>query len=107
MTPTGTSSPRSAGLSSSSSTSIRPSCEWRRHAYTIHSMSEIGNSNSYGSVDKLVLELAAAYLTGGELALFTKMITALKDTKNSGAVKIFDSKAGYFNDASFQVGVAS
>ncbi|KAJ8469586.1 hypothetical protein ONZ51_g8885 [Trametes cubensis] len=70
-------------------------------------MSEIGNSNSYGSVDKLVLELAAAYLTGGELALFTKMITALKDTKNSGAVKIFDSKAGYFNDASFQVGVAS
>ncbi|KAI0325092.1 hypothetical protein GY45DRAFT_289891 [Cubamyces sp. BRFM 1775] len=70
-------------------------------------MSEVGNSNSYGSVDKLVLQLAAAYLTGGELALFTKMINALKDSKNSSAVKIFDSKAGYFNDASFQVGVAS
>ncbi|KAI0654663.1 hypothetical protein C8Q70DRAFT_512006 [Cubamyces menziesii] len=70
-------------------------------------MSEIGNSNSYGSVDKLVLQLAAAYLTGGELALFQKMITALTESKNGNAVKIFDSKAGYFNDASFQVGVAS
>lgn len=70
-------------------------------------MTEVGNSNSYGSVDKLVLELAAAYLTGGELVLFQKMISALKDSKNSSAVKLFDSKAGYFNDASFQVGVAS
>ncbi|KAI0326057.1 hypothetical protein GY45DRAFT_1437960 [Cubamyces sp. BRFM 1775] len=70
-------------------------------------MTEMGNANSYGSVDKLLLQVAASYLSGNELALFTSMITALKDSKNSNAVKLFDSKAGYFNDASFQVGVAS
>ncbi|KAI0663520.1 hypothetical protein C8Q70DRAFT_362987 [Cubamyces menziesii] len=70
-------------------------------------MSEVDNANSYGSVDKLVLKLAAAQLTEGELALLTKTITALKHPKNSDAVRIFDSKAGYTNDASFQVGVAS
>ncbi|KAI0654664.1 hypothetical protein C8Q70DRAFT_1058255 [Cubamyces menziesii] len=72
-------------------------------------MSEIGNSNSYGSVDKLVLQLAASYLTGGELALFQRTITALTESKNVSAIQAFDRNARgsiSSNDAAFQVGVA-
>lgn len=63
--------------------------------------------NSYFSVDNLLLKLAAAYLTGGELELFKTMINSLKDTKNAMATKIFDSSAKDFKKANFQCGVAS
>ncbi|TFK78950.1 hypothetical protein K466DRAFT_668278 [Polyporus arcularius HHB13444] len=67
----------------------------------------LSDANSYLSVDNLLLKLAAAYLTGGELALFTTMIDSLKQAKNEAATKLFDSSSKSFNKANFQVGVAS
>ncbi|KAI0706866.1 hypothetical protein C8T65DRAFT_220048 [Cerioporus squamosus] len=70
-------------------------------------LAELSDANSYFSVDNLLLKLAGAYLTGGELELFTTMIQSLKDAKNEAATKLFDSSSKAFNKANFQVGVAS
>ncbi|KAI0706887.1 hypothetical protein C8T65DRAFT_220438 [Cerioporus squamosus] len=67
----------------------------------------LSDANSYLSVDNLLLKLAAAYLSGGELALFSTMIDSLKQAKNEAATKLFDSSSKSFNKANFQVGVAS
>ncbi|RDX44724.1 hypothetical protein OH76DRAFT_1421205 [Lentinus brumalis] len=67
----------------------------------------LSDANSYLTVDNLLLKLAAAYLSGGELALFTTMIDSLKQAKNEAATKLFDSSSKSFNKANFQVGVAS
>ncbi len=58
-------------------------------------------------MDNLLLKLAAAYLSGGELDLFKSMLDSLKDAKNEAATKLFDSSAKAFNKANFQLGVAS
>ncbi|RDX44731.1 hypothetical protein OH76DRAFT_1559541 [Lentinus brumalis] len=65
------------------------------------------DANSYLTVDNLLLKLAAAYLSGGELDLFKTMLDSLKDAKNEAATKLFDSSAKAFNKANFQLGVAS
>ncbi|KAI0656463.1 hypothetical protein C8Q70DRAFT_1056690 [Cubamyces menziesii] len=65
------------------------------------------DASSYGSVDKLLLKLAATYLTNAEFGLFETMIESLKDDKNGDQVKLFDSQAKSFNEANFQLGVAS
>ncbi|RPD54392.1 hypothetical protein L226DRAFT_541164 [Lentinus tigrinus ALCF2SS1-7] len=65
------------------------------------------DANTYLTVDKLLLKLAASYLSGGELALFTAMVDALKDAKNESAVTLFDNSSKAFKKANFQVGVAS
>ncbi|RDX51547.1 hypothetical protein OH76DRAFT_301409 [Lentinus brumalis] len=65
------------------------------------------DANSYLTVDNLLLKLAAAYLSGGELDLFKSMLDSLKDAKNEAATKLFDSSAKAFNKANFQLGVAS
>ncbi|KAH9888071.1 hypothetical protein C8Q73DRAFT_794495 [Cubamyces lactineus] len=65
------------------------------------------DAKSYGSVDKLLLKLAATFLTAPEFELFQTMIDSLKDDKNDKQVKLFDSQAKSFNDANFQLGVAS
>ncbi|KAI0706874.1 hypothetical protein C8T65DRAFT_220266 [Cerioporus squamosus] len=71
------------------------------------SLAELSDANTYFSVDNLVFELAAAYLTGGELALFGTMIESLKQAKNEAATKVFDSSAKDLNKANFQIGIAS
>ena len=73
----------------------------------INSFAYLSDANSYLTVDNLLLQLAAAYLTGGELALFNTMIDSLKKAKNEAATKLFDSSSKAFKKANFQVGVAS
>ena len=71
------------------------------------SFSYLSDANTYFSVDNLLLKLAAAYLTGAELVLFTTMIESLKQAKNESATKLFDSSSKAFKKANFQVGVAT
>ena len=75
-------------------------------AYRYHSLGAQSDASSYGSVDKLLLKLAATYLTNAEFGLFETMIESLKDDKNGDQVKLFDSQAKSFNEANFQLGVA-
>ncbi|KAI0323761.1 hypothetical protein GY45DRAFT_531910 [Cubamyces sp. BRFM 1775] len=65
------------------------------------------DASTYGSVDKLLLKLAAAFLDPTELNLFQTMIDSLKEDKSSEQSKLFDSQAKNFNEANFQLGVAS
>jgi hypothetical protein len=71
-----------------------------------HSLSIISDAKSYASVDKLVLKLAAAYLTGAELTLFTNLANSMNNSANSGAVKIFDTSSKNIDKCNFQLGVA-
>ncbi|KAI0331727.1 hypothetical protein GY45DRAFT_1369713 [Cubamyces sp. BRFM 1775] len=70
-------------------------------------LSSQSDAKSYGSVDKLLLTLAESFLTAAEFSLFQTMIEALKDDKNNRQSNIFDSQSKSFNDANFQLGVAS
>ncbi|KAJ8475085.1 hypothetical protein ONZ51_g6795 [Trametes cubensis] len=70
-------------------------------------MVELGDLSDEGSVDQLVQQLASAYLTGGEMALFAGMMDSLKNPKNKSPLQLFDSIAKNSSNATFQVGVAS
>ncbi|KAI0656441.1 hypothetical protein C8Q70DRAFT_1056673 [Cubamyces menziesii] len=66
---------------------------------------EVSDISTYVTVDKLVIALAAGYLTGEEHGLFVKTIQSLQ--KDRDALKVFDSKSKYDDQAGFQLGVAS
>ena len=68
---------------------------------------EKSDANSYGSIDKLVLELAKANLSEGERALFRTTIESLQNTENKAAIGLFNSSSTQLNKANFQLGVAS
>ena len=70
-------------------------------------MIELGDVSSEGSVDKLLLKLAATYLTGGEMSLFAGMMDSLKNPKNRSPLQLFNSIAQNSTNANFQVGIAS
>ncbi|KAI0706879.1 hypothetical protein C8T65DRAFT_651203 [Cerioporus squamosus] len=67
----------------------------------------LSDANSYLTVDNLLLKLATEDFSGEELALYTKMIEALKQAKNESARKLFDLSSKSSNKANFQAGVAS
>ncbi|KAI0656443.1 hypothetical protein C8Q70DRAFT_1056675 [Cubamyces menziesii] len=70
-------------------------------------ITDIRDASAYRTVDHLVLVLAAARLTAGELAPFTKTIESLRDARNAGALGVFDKLAKNDDEAGFQLGVAS
>ncbi|KAH9902479.1 hypothetical protein C8Q73DRAFT_6890 [Cubamyces lactineus] len=70
-------------------------------------MTEMNDVNSYGSMDALLLQDSPSYLMGHENDLFKTMIEALKKPVNDRALNLLDAQSSYFNDAGFQVGVAS
>ncbi|KAJ8468759.1 hypothetical protein ONZ51_g9434 [Trametes cubensis] len=74
-------------------------------ADTVPSDAEVSDISTYVTVDKLVIALAAGYLTGEEHGLFVKTIQSLQ--KDRDALKVFDSKSKYDDQAGFQLGVAS
>ena len=61
----------------------------------------------YGSVDNLLVEMASAYLSSGELELFRYMMESLQSANNDAAIEIFNSSSKDFNKANFQIGVVS
>ncbi|KAI0329258.1 hypothetical protein GY45DRAFT_1371687 [Cubamyces sp. BRFM 1775] len=65
---------------------------------------DISNANKYGSVDRLVLELAGSFLTEAGLGPFKGMLNGLRDAvQNSVALKIFNERASHGNSAGFQL----
>jgi S-adenosylmethionine:diacylglycerol 3-amino-3-carboxypropyl transferase len=69
------------------------------------SFSNISDAKSHGSVDALVLKLAASYLSGTELTLFKELVASMNNSANSGAVKIFDTSSKSVGKCNFQLGV--
>ncbi|TFK85836.1 hypothetical protein K466DRAFT_664221 [Polyporus arcularius HHB13444] len=72
-------------------------------------MAELSDADTYVSVDKLLLKLAADHLSAEELALFQKVVESLGEgqTRNEVATKLFNSQSMASKKANFQVGVAS
>ncbi|KAJ7662680.1 hypothetical protein DFH06DRAFT_1296284 [Mycena polygramma] len=79
-------------------------CGW---TYQSFSFDRFSDANQYGSVDKVVIALAEAYLSGGALSLFKATITSMGDAKNEDAALLFDHSAAKNTKSNFQLGVAN
>ncbi|RPD52856.1 hypothetical protein L226DRAFT_576561 [Lentinus tigrinus ALCF2SS1-7] len=77
---------------------------WDVHKFNLVSAKD---PNSFGTVDNLVHQVAATYLSGQELALFQQMVDSLNAARNEAAESLFSSSSISFNKANFQIGVAS
>jgi hypothetical protein len=69
------------------------------------SLSNISEAASSGSVDGLIVKLAAAYMSESEVELIKATFESLRKSANEGAYKLFDTNSKSDNKSNFQLGL--
>ncbi|VDC02114.1 unnamed protein product [Peniophora sp. CBMAI 1063] len=67
-------------------------------------LDKINNTDDYGDVSALVLDIAKAILSPNELPLLVKTIDSLKSGANKDAYRLYNNSAKSAQSANFQVG---